>query len=354
MYFLTFITDTCHFQKLMETPNNTSDFDFQWNTSPTSIVCAFPYIIAFTSDTMEIRLLVNGNLVHTVTMAELQLITSKRDIYFATTAPEFIPKDLRLRWSETENNGDSPKIRTIKITEIDKIAEVKQKIEKIEHDGVEENKRETQPPVINYIEPMLGNSLNVSGPSPIHRVGSLQNRKDRDSEVKRTQLSKSNSCGHDGTPINQSSEALKGEFDLISAPLQALAAPPNSPKILTKLFESSDSPLRHTSPRKNSYKTRSGDSDAESSPSPERRKPLRIYRIPLTNLTGAHHSHTYNPHSRKSIVSNNHEKPHQQPIKIVEDSMEDLLNTPVEDEGNVARAKFGKKCSISNRGHVIQ
>lgn len=54
-------------------------------------VCAFPYVIAFTSNSMEIRLIVNGNLIHTMTMPKLQLIASKNDIFFATTAPEFFP-----------------------------------------------------------------------------------------------------------------------------------------------------------------------------------------------------------------------------------------------------------------------
>ncbi|CAG9769363.1 unnamed protein product [Ceutorhynchus assimilis] len=83
---------TCHFQKLNESSDKTStDFDFHWNSAPTDIVCAFPYIIAFTSNTMEIRLVVNGNLIHTMSMPKLQLITSKNDIFFATTAPEFFP-----------------------------------------------------------------------------------------------------------------------------------------------------------------------------------------------------------------------------------------------------------------------
>ena len=40
-------------------------------------VCAFPYVMAFTPDTIEIRLIINGNLVHTTTMPDLTLITSK-------------------------------------------------------------------------------------------------------------------------------------------------------------------------------------------------------------------------------------------------------------------------------------
>ncbi|XP_060525674.1 GTPase-activating Rap/Ran-GAP domain-like protein 3 isoform X2 [Cylas formicarius] len=83
---------TCHFQKLSESNNanaQNSSFDFHWNSVPTDIVCAFPYVIAFTPNTMEIRLIVNGNLIHTMTMPKLQLVASKNDIFFATTAPEF-------------------------------------------------------------------------------------------------------------------------------------------------------------------------------------------------------------------------------------------------------------------------
>lgn len=40
-------------------------------------VCTFPYIIAFTTDSMEIRLIINGNLVQTMSMPKLTLISSK-------------------------------------------------------------------------------------------------------------------------------------------------------------------------------------------------------------------------------------------------------------------------------------
>ncbi|XP_050506896.1 GTPase-activating Rap/Ran-GAP domain-like protein 3 [Diabrotica virgifera virgifera] len=82
---------TCHFQKINEDTASSSNFDFHWNSVPSDIVCAFPYVIAFTQNTMEIRLIVNGNLIHTMTMPKLQLIASKNDIFFATTAPEFFP-----------------------------------------------------------------------------------------------------------------------------------------------------------------------------------------------------------------------------------------------------------------------
>ncbi|XP_011329684.1 GTPase-activating Rap/Ran-GAP domain-like protein 3 isoform X2 [Ooceraea biroi] len=81
----------CHFQKLVEENTAPTEFDFNWNSIPTAVACAFPYVVAFTNDTMEIRLIINGNLVHTIAMPNLSLITSKRDIFFATTAPEFLP-----------------------------------------------------------------------------------------------------------------------------------------------------------------------------------------------------------------------------------------------------------------------
>ncbi|XP_076454839.1 GTPase-activating Rap/Ran-GAP domain-like protein 3 [Babylonia areolata] len=81
-----------HFQKLRE--ETCHDFDFHWNSEPHSIVCAFPYVMAFTPDTIEIRLIINGNLVHTTTMPDLTLITSKCDIYFASSAAHSAsPKD---------------------------------------------------------------------------------------------------------------------------------------------------------------------------------------------------------------------------------------------------------------------
>ncbi|XP_069798841.1 GTPase-activating Rap/Ran-GAP domain-like protein 3 [Dendropsophus ebraccatus] len=59
-----------------------SDFHFSWSQVPHAVVCAFPYILAFTMDSIEIRLVVNGNLVHTAVVPELQLVASRSDIYF--------------------------------------------------------------------------------------------------------------------------------------------------------------------------------------------------------------------------------------------------------------------------------
>ncbi|XP_043500600.1 GTPase-activating Rap/Ran-GAP domain-like protein 3 isoform X2 [Polistes fuscatus] len=103
----------CHFQKCSEESTAPTDFDFKWNSVPTAIACAFPYVIAFTADTMEIRLIINGNLVHTIAMPNLCLITSKRDIFFATTAPEFLSsKCERIRLDskplDKDEQGSSP------------------------------------------------------------------------------------------------------------------------------------------------------------------------------------------------------------------------------------------------------
>ncbi|XP_003394808.2 GTPase-activating Rap/Ran-GAP domain-like protein 3 isoform X4 [Bombus terrestris] len=101
--------NTCHFQKLLEENTVATEFDFNWNSVPAAIACAFPYVIAFTNDTMEIRLIINGNLVHTIAMPNLNLITSKQDIFFATTAPEFLPgKCERIRLDSKPTDKEEP------------------------------------------------------------------------------------------------------------------------------------------------------------------------------------------------------------------------------------------------------
>ncbi|XP_072310675.1 GTPase-activating Rap/Ran-GAP domain-like protein 3 isoform X4 [Eucyclogobius newberryi] len=84
----------CYYKKVCpfngSTPmihSNTSDFHFSWNQMPNAIVCAFPYILAFTTDSIEIRLVVNGNLVYTAVVPDLELAASRSDIYFVSSAP---------------------------------------------------------------------------------------------------------------------------------------------------------------------------------------------------------------------------------------------------------------------------
>ncbi|XP_055677387.1 GTPase-activating Rap/Ran-GAP domain-like protein 3 isoform X3 [Lutzomyia longipalpis] len=270
---------TCHFQKL-DDENSSTEFDFHWNSSPTSVICAFPYVIAFTNDSMEIRLLVNGNLVHMVSMAELQLITSKKDIFFATTAPEFIPKDNRIKGLENESESPKDNVKqSPRIGEIssERILEIKNQIEKIE----ESQRVDIEADVPINAKDDLNRLLVCPGedlPS-IHRARSLQGKergKESDDAGKR-HISKSNSCG----------ETTTAEF----APNRILvepSVPPNSPKSAT-----TDSP---GSPNNRKFsKSLRGEADVG-----EKLKPLRIYRIPIANLTGTHHAQSYHPQNAKT------------------------------------------------------
>lgn len=57
---------------------------FHWNNAPTNIACAFPFLLGFSENSIEIRLLVNGNLVHTLCVPGVKLITCKNDIFFTS------------------------------------------------------------------------------------------------------------------------------------------------------------------------------------------------------------------------------------------------------------------------------
>lgn len=70
------------------TGEQSSNFSFQWNSAPNSVVCAFPYLLAFTTNTIEIRLVVNANLVHTLVLPKVCLISAKADIYFSASPPK--------------------------------------------------------------------------------------------------------------------------------------------------------------------------------------------------------------------------------------------------------------------------
>ncbi|KAL5113075.1 GTPase-activating Rap/Ran-GAP domain-like protein 3 [Taenia crassiceps] len=64
----------------------TTDYNFSWNFEPKHIVLAPPYILAFTESAIEFRLLINGSLVHTMTVPKCLLLSSKYDIYFASSS----------------------------------------------------------------------------------------------------------------------------------------------------------------------------------------------------------------------------------------------------------------------------
>uniref|UniRef100_A0A8C1Q9L6 GTPase-activating Rap/Ran-GAP domain-like protein 3 n=1 Tax=Cyprinus carpio TaxID=7962 RepID=A0A8C1Q9L6_CYPCA len=87
---------------------NTSDFHFSWNQMPNAIVCAFPYILAFTTDSIEIRLVVNGNLVYTAVVPELQLTASRSDIYFISSAPINSASNCSSRDTSSQSSPQTP------------------------------------------------------------------------------------------------------------------------------------------------------------------------------------------------------------------------------------------------------
>ncbi|XP_029300575.1 GTPase-activating Rap/Ran-GAP domain-like protein 3 isoform X2 [Cottoperca gobio] len=88
--------------------SNTSDFHFSWNQMPNAIVCAFPYILAFTTDSIEIRLVVNGNLVYTSVVPELQLAASRSDIYFVSSAPVSSASNCSSRDTSSQSSPQTP------------------------------------------------------------------------------------------------------------------------------------------------------------------------------------------------------------------------------------------------------
>ncbi|XP_026777355.2 GTPase-activating Rap/Ran-GAP domain-like protein 3 isoform X4 [Pangasianodon hypophthalmus] len=87
---------------------NSSDFHFSWNQMPNGIVCAFPYILAFTTDSIEIRLVVNGNLVYTAVVPELQLTASRSDIYFISSAPVNSASNCSSRDTSSQSSPQTP------------------------------------------------------------------------------------------------------------------------------------------------------------------------------------------------------------------------------------------------------
>ncbi|XP_058472969.1 GTPase-activating Rap/Ran-GAP domain-like protein 3 isoform X6 [Solea solea] len=88
--------------------SNTSDFHFSWNQMPNAIVCAFPYILAFTTDSIEIRLVVNGNLVYTAVVPELQLSASRSDIYFVSSAPVSSASNCSSKDTSSQSSPQTP------------------------------------------------------------------------------------------------------------------------------------------------------------------------------------------------------------------------------------------------------
>lgn len=350
-FLFDFSADTCHFQKLQE-ESKSNEFDFHWNTSPTSIVCAFPYIIAFTPDSIEIRLLVNGNLVHTATMADLQMITSKRDIFFATTAPEFIPKDFRIGCLENEQIQECDSRRPSRANEFsnERILEIRHKIDKIDAqtkcDIPDEptgplngqNKSLPRPQIVtqpdSLEQPMHINAedsfskfLHLPRPenSPcIQRARSLQKPRDRNvADDQKRLISKSNSCGDSCPGAYPGNKEFPAVVNSVKEPL----VPPNSPKTnSTNLLNSPTKSRLLKSPNNNKFiQNYLTSANGGESSGPDKCKPLRIFRIPLFNLTGTHsHYHTHSS-TPKTVAK----KP---PRKIEEDDALEMNESVFDDD----------------------
>ncbi|XP_037933070.1 GTPase-activating Rap/Ran-GAP domain-like protein 3 [Teleopsis dalmanni] len=306
---------TCHFQKLNQKDGTTSEFDFHWNTSPTSVVCAFPYILGFTSDSMEIRLLVNGNLVDTAIMPELQMITSKRDIFFVSTAPEIRSKELNIKGLQI--NELTPERRLVTTPSETSSSEELTRDNYGDLSSVCSNMTSKDIPINPEHE--LTNLLeipNATGQLPqIQRARSLQ--KTSNIMEEKPFIAKSNSCG-DSYQSNNTALRSNSILDQQTIQLQT-SVPPNSPRNNTNNTKCNQhSPM---SPTKRNSKYRSlfnsgnnnnhnnGNSTEGYSSSPDRCKPLRVYRIPLTKLTGAHsqfHMHSFNTSTQSQIPLSSH------------------------------------------------
>ncbi|XP_059224080.1 GTPase-activating Rap/Ran-GAP domain-like protein 3 isoform X1 [Stomoxys calcitrans] len=315
---------TCHFQKLNDREETRNEFDFHWNTSPTSVVCAFPYILGFTADSMEIRLLVNGNLVHTAILPELQMLTSKRDIFFVTTAPEFMSKDLNIKGLQI--NEQTPERRLVTTpSECSSSEELtRDSSELLSMASGKDMPLNPEHEMNNLLE--IPNVLGAQGlGQPIQRARSLQ--KSSNLEDKPI-IAKSNSCGdaynneHKYNPLRNS--PMGGESQL------QMGVPPNSPRTNSNNNSNNNhnnnhpkapaqhspmSPTKRNSKYRNLFSTSNGSQTTDHySSSPDRLKPLRVYRIPLAKLAGAHshfHMQSFNATASAKLQQQQHQQQQQ-------------------------------------------
>lgn len=63
-----------------------------------AVACTFPYMMGFSSSSIEVRLAINGSLVHTVKMPDIRLLSAKVDLIFCSStstvkgSPPFTPR----------------------------------------------------------------------------------------------------------------------------------------------------------------------------------------------------------------------------------------------------------------------
>ena len=256
---------------------------------------------------MEIRLLVNGNLVHTAVLPELQMVTSKRDIFFVTTAPEFMSKDLNIKGLHI--NELTPERRLVTTpSECSSNEELaRDSSDVLSSASVKNLPLNPEHEMNNLLE--IPNAIGAQVPS-IQRARSLQKTSNLE---EKPQIAKSNSCG-DSYHSENKYNPMPGN-SIVDC--QHAGVPPNSPRINTntnnnnnnnttnKANNQQHSPM---SPTKRSAKYRSlfsngGQTPDNYSSSPDRLKPLRVYRIPLAKLAGAHshfHMQSFNATAAKT------------------------------------------------------
>lgn len=282
-------------------------------------------------------------------MPELQLISSKRDIYFATTAPEFIPKDFRIGCLENEQIQESTASRRpSRINEFsnERILEIRHKIDKIEAQQRIENNDKYIPspsklitqPIEKFEQPIHINTednftkflpLPRNDQSPcIQRARSLQKPKEKNlADDSKRLISKSNSCGDSCTANNKSDNDLS----MIGKNIEP-SVPPNSPKVnSTSHSPNSPTKIRLLKSPNNNKLIQFATANSESNQTTEKQKPLRIFRIPLFNLTGTHsHYHIHNSTPKVSIKI--------PPRKIEEDGFESTEFDAGSEDANTAAA----------------
>lgn len=328
---------------------------------------------------MEIRLLVNGNLVHTVTMADLTLVSAKRDIYFATTAPEFIQRDMRFCGVDNEDRDSMCGDLAAAAAATAAGSPRRPSSSASTPDGRPTGDELLPLPcsVASRPEHCIQRARSLQKPR-LHVLDSLEQHHKRN-------ICKSVSCteayganggetrGADGTALSSAGPAGCRLTASAAAASGEPAVPPNTPRLhggssitssdggggLLQPNSAARSQLRLSTARLAVRSTSSpfhsyhsdmsgaaggggggGGSPSSSGSSGERVKPLRIFRIPLTNLIG-NHAHPYHmrsasvrsgPSQRTGSVSGPHQQ--QQGPRIVEE----LHRSPTDDETAVAAA----------------
>lgn len=308
------------------------------------------------------------------------MITSKRDIFFATTAPEFIPKDFRIGCFENEQIQGCDSRRPSRINEFsnERILEIRHKIEaqnKGDANGElspvpppppprtkssaisasfapnnEANKLIPRPQIVAQAEtlekPMHINAddnfskflhLPRTENSPcIQRARSLQKPRDRGiGDDQKRLISKSNSCGDPSQSANK-------EFPVVNNTAKEPLVPPNSPKSNNLLNSPSKNRLLKSPNNNKHIQNYLANTSGGESSGTEKCKPLRIFRIPLFNLTGTHsHYHTHS--STPKILA---KKP---PRKIEEDDDGVEMNESVfDDESSGSNAIQNDQINVLN------